>query len=70
MTFKNHTSPDPLFRRLSAIHARLAQISDIEANAALHRGFGAKGEFEAERDRLTAETDRLLAEGENTNVSH
>ena len=46
--------------RLDQIHHRLGGIAAIEANAAPAGGYGAHGEFEPERDRQTAETDRLL----------
>ena len=46
--------------RLDQIHHRLADIAAIEDNAARVGGYGANGEFEPERDRLTAETDELL----------
>ena len=49
-------------RRLEAIHPRLQQIADIEANAARVGGIGADGRFDPERSRLIAETDRLLDE--------
>lgn len=55
--------------RLDQIHRRLADIAAIEANAAHVGGYGAKGEFEPERDRLTAETDRLLVDLEAINGS-
>jgi hypothetical protein len=48
--------------RLAQIHRRLDQIADIEAKAAPHKGFGANGELDPERQRLTEETDRLLDE--------
>jgi hypothetical protein len=49
-------------QRLEQIHRRLQQISDLEANAALVKGVGSRGEFDAERQRLINETDRLLDE--------
>lgn len=48
--------------RLDQIHHRLADIAAIEANAARVGGYGAHGEFQPERERLTAETERLLDE--------
>jgi len=47
-------------QRLMAIHRRLGTIADTEAAAAPHGGFGARGELDPERTRLTGETDRLL----------
>ena len=46
--------------RLGQIHHRLADIAAIEAKAALVGGYGSKGEFDPERQRLIEETDRLL----------
>lgn len=54
------TEEDRINAQLQQTHARLSQIADIEAKAAPVRGYGARGEFEPERDRLTSETDRLL----------
>lgn len=48
--------------RLRCIHRRLADIAAIEANAALVGGYGSRGEFDLERQRLIEETDRLLDE--------
>jgi hypothetical protein len=46
--------------RLGALHKRLQQISDLEAEAAPYGGLAARGHFEPERDRIIAETDALL----------
>lgn len=48
--------------RLAQIHRRLADIAAIEAKAARVGGYGSKGEFDPERQRLTEETDCLLDE--------
>jgi len=48
--------------RLGQIHRRLGDISAIEAKAVLVGGYGSKGEFDPERQRLIEETDRLLDE--------
>lgn len=58
----NPTLESRINDRLDQIHRRLAEIAAIEANAARVGGYGAKGEFQPERDRLTAETDTLLDE--------
>lgn len=39
---------------------RLTDIAAIEAKAARVGGYGSKGEFDPERQRLIEETDRLL----------
>lgn len=62
MTCTNPALETRINDRLDQIHRRLAEIAAIEANAARVGGYGANGEFEPERDRLTAETDRLLDE--------
>jgi hypothetical protein len=48
--------------RLEQIHRHLSQIADIEAKAAPFKGIGPNGEFDAERQRLIEETDRMLDE--------
>lgn len=60
MPTTNPTLEHRINDRLDQIHRRLGDIAAIEANAAAVGGYGAKGEFEPERDRLTAETDTLL----------
>ena len=47
---------------LGQIHRRLADIAAIEAKAVLVGGYGSKGDFDPERQRLIEETDRLLDE--------
>jgi|GEM_PF-1640207 len=64
---KTNPQPNPVREarfndRLSQIHRRLADIAAIEAKAALVGGYGSKGEFDPERQRLIEETDRLLDE--------
>jgi hypothetical protein len=54
------TDQDRINGRLKQIHDRLSHVANIEAKAAFVGGYGAGGEFEPERDRLIAETDRLL----------
>ena len=58
--FNRMTETDRINARLQQIHERLGQVADIEAKAAPVLGYGARGEFEPERDRLIAETDHLL----------
>ncbi len=48
--------------RLGQIHRRLAHIAAIETYAARVGGYGSKGEFDPERQRLIEESDRLLDE--------
>lgn len=48
--------------RLGQTHRRLTDIASIERNASLVGGYGSKGEFDPERQRLIEETDRLLDE--------
>ena len=60
---KTNLTRDALINdRLGQIHRRLADIAAMEAKAALVGGHGSKGEFDAERQRLIEETDRLLDE--------
>jgi hypothetical protein len=54
------TTEDQILLRLSYIDARLSWISRREADTAWVNGYGSHGEFQAERDRLTDETDLLL----------
>lgn len=62
MTCINPAREAQINRRLEAIHRRLQQIADMEANAARVGGSAADGRFDPERSRLIAETDRLLDE--------
>ena len=64
---KTNPQPNPVREvqindRLGQIHRRLADIAAIEVKAALVGGYGSKGEFDPERQRLIEETDRLLDE--------
>lgn len=64
---KTNPQPNPVREarindRLGQIHRRLADIAAIEAKAALVGGYGSKGEFDPERQRLIEETDHLLDE--------
>lgn len=47
-------------QRLADIHHRLSAITDTEAAAAVKGGFGAHGELDPLRTRLTDATDALL----------
>lgn len=51
---------DRIRERLGALHERLQQISDLEADSAVFGGIAAQGHFEPERDRIIAATDALL----------
>ena len=51
---------EELEARLLAIHRRLQQISEAEAASIWVRGISASGIHEPERDRLIAETERLI----------
>ena len=62
MTNTNPAREAQIQNRLGQIHRRLADIATIEANAAHVGGYGSKGEFDPERQRLIDETDRLLYE--------
>ena len=48
--------------RLQRIHERVAWIADTEARAAWVGGYGAKGEFDAERDSKISQAERVLDE--------
>jgi len=60
MTSTNPNLEHRIQQRLAGIHRRLGTIAEIEASAAPHGGFGAHGELDPERTRLTDETDQLL----------
>lgn len=49
-----------LNNRLDAIHARLKWIADAEARSAWVKGLAARGIFAEERDRLIAETEKVV----------
>lgn len=53
---------DERLERLAAIDHRLRQISEEEAASVWVKGLAASGIHEDERDRLIAETERLLDE--------
>lgn len=53
---------DELNRRLDAIHARLAWISDAEARAAWIGGWAAQGWHNPERTRLIEQAEKVLDE--------
>lgn len=60
MTNTNPAREAQINNRLGQIHRRLDDIAAIEANAARVGGYGSKGEFDLERQRLIEETDCLL----------
>ena len=62
MTNTNPAREAQINNRLGQIHRRLADIATTEANAARVGGYGSKGEFDPERQRLIEETDCLLDE--------
>jgi len=55
---------EELERRLGVIHQRLQWIADSEARAAWVGGYGARGEFLAERERLIARAEKVVDEME------
>ncbi len=62
MTNTNPAREAQINNRLGQIHRRLDDIAAIEANAARVGGYGSKGEFDPERQRLIEDTDCLLDE--------
>lgn len=60
------TSQKTLEQRLMHIHDRIKWIANAEERATWLKGYGARGEFEPERDRLLAEAERVLDELSNT----
>ena len=51
---------ESLNRRLGAIHEMVNRLADREAQAAWVGGYGANGEFIAEKDRLLDNADLIL----------
>lgn len=51
-----------LHERLTRIAKRIQEIADIEAQAALVRGYGARGEMMPVKLQLIEKTDSILAE--------
>jgi predicted nucleotide-binding protein (sugar kinase/HSP70/actin superfamily) len=51
--------------RLLQIHKRLQWIADTEARAAWVAGYGARGEFEDERDQLLKQAEEILTKLED-----
>lgn len=56
---------DERLAKLTSIHRRMQSFSEMEAADVWVRGLAASGIYEAERDRLIEETERLLDERGN-----
>jgi len=56
---------DQITKRLAAIHRRLDQIANEEAQPDVVGGEAARGVYEVQRDLLIAETEALLDRWEN-----
>jgi hypothetical protein len=62
------TNEKDLETRLLQIHQRLQWIADTEARAAWVAGYGARGEFEEQRDQLLQQAEEVLTELEKTRL--
>jgi hypothetical protein len=51
-----------LMDRLGAIHRRINEIADLEARSAYVKGWAAQGNLMPEKERLIAQTEKILDE--------